>query len=261
MSNIKRYIQNFMKYKDLLKQLVIRDIKVKYKRSILGILWSLLNPLMIMIVMTIVFSELFRFEIENFAAYLISGQVIFNFFTESTSLAMASIYNEGQLIKKVYIPKYIFPMSKVLFSFVNFIFSLIAITIVCIVTGVKVKFTVVFALLSMIYILGFSIGIGLILSSIAVFFRDIVHLYGVMITAWMYLTPIFYPIDIVPQKYVILVYINPLYYFVTHFREALIYGNIPSLQLNLICIEYMILSLLIGLYLFYKKQDSFILYI
>lgn len=261
MGDIKRYVLNFIKYKELLKQLVIRDVKVKYKRSILGIIWSLLNPLMIMIVMTIVFSELFRFEIKNFAAYLISGQIVFNFFAESTSLAMSSIYSEGQLIKKVYIPKYIFPMSKVLFSFVNFMFSLIAIIIVCIVTGVKIKFTVIFGLLSMIYILGFSIGIGLILSSIAVFFRDVVHLYGVMITAWMYLTPIFYPIDIVPQKYIFLVYINPLYYFVTHFRETLLYGEVPSLLLNLICIQYVIISLIIGLYVFYKKQDSFILYI
>ena len=125
---MEKYIHNLMKYRHLISELVMRDIKVKYKKSILGLLWTLLNPLLTMIVLTIVFSNLFRFDIENYPVYLITGQVMFNFFSEATNLAMMSINDNAQLIKKVYIPKYIFPISKCLSSFVNLIFSLIEVS-------------------------------------------------------------------------------------------------------------------------------------
>lgn len=261
MINIKNRISNLFKYRYLLQQLVMKDLKVKYKRSVLGIAWSLLNPLLTMLVLTIVFKELFRFNIENFSAYLISGLVMFNFFSESTSLAISSIYTGGQLIKKVYVPKYIFPLSKILYSFINLLISFVAVIIVCIVTGVDIHLSIIFTFLSMIYLLVFSIGIGLILSSFTVFFRDFEHIYGVLITIWMYSTPIIYPVDIVPDKYLFILYGNPLYYYVTHFREALLYGSIPPWELNYVCIVYSVVTLLIGIYIFNKKQDKFILYI
>ena len=260
-NHIKKYLMNFMKYRDLLKLLVIKDIKIKYKRSILGILWSVLNPLLTMIIITLVFQELFKFNIEIFAAYVISGQVLFTFFSEATSLAMSSIYSSCQIIKKVYIPKYIFPVSKVLFSLVNMCLAFLAVLIVSILTGVKLEFTVIFSLFSFIYVFFFSLGMGLILCSIVVFFRDIEHIYGILLTAWMYATPIIYPMDIMPDKYMVLMYANPIYYFLTHFRESLLYGHIPPLELNLQCAGYAISTLLFGLYLFKKKQDKFILYI
>ncbi|MDO3680299.1 ABC transporter permease [Paenibacillus ehimensis] len=261
MTSLKNHLINFFKYKDLLKLLVMKDLKIKYKRSILGIIWSLLNPLLTMIILTLVFKELFRFNIENFAAYVISGQVLFTFFSESTSLAMSSIYSSGQIIKKVYIPKYIFPISKVLYSLVNMMFSFLAVIIVCIITDVSIKPTLIFSLLSIFYMMVFSIGVGLILSSVVVFFRDIEHIYGVLLTAWMYATPIIYPMDIMPNKFLFLLYSNPLYYFIAHFREGLLYGHIPSWELNFQCLNYSIITLLVGLYLFYKRQDKFILYV
>lgn len=256
-----QHIKNFLKYKHLLKELVVRDIKVKYKRSVLGILWSVLNPLLTMIVITIVFSNLFRFEIENFPMYLITGQVLFNFFAESTNMAMISIYTNSQLIRKVYVPKYIFPLSKLLSTFVNLLFSLVAIIIVAIITKVKFKISIFFIIFSLIYLLLFSFGISLILSTITVFFRDVEHLYGVLLTAWMYLSAIFYPIDIIPEKYMIFFDYNPLYHIITHFRLALFYGEIPSFELNILCLKESLLLLIIGLIVFYKKQDKFILYI
>lgn len=258
---IKKYANNFTKYKWLLYELVIRDIKVKYKRSVLGLLWSLLNPLFMMIVITIVFSNIFRFDIKNFPIYLLAGQIIFGFMSESTSMAMNSIISSGQLIKKVYIPKYIFPLSTVLSSFVNLLFSLIAVLIVMVVTHVKVTFILLLFPVSLIYILIFSIGLGLILATYAVFFRDIVHLYGVFITAWNYFTPLFYPISIIPKKYLILIKLNPMYYYIEHFREIVLYARVPSLKLNLICIASSMIVLVLGLIVFYKNQNKFILYI
>lgn len=258
---IQKYLNNFSKYKWLLYELVMRDIKVKYKRSVLGLLWSLLNPLFMMIVMTIVFSHIFRFDIENFPIYLLCGQIIFGFMSEGTSMAMGSIIGSGQLIKKVYIPKYIFPLSRILSSFVNLIFSLIAVVIVMIATHVKLTFVLLLFPISLIYILTFSIGLGLILATYAVFFRDIVHLYGVFITAWSYITPLFYPISIIPKNYLILIKLNPMYYYIEHFREIVLYARVPSLKLNLICIASSMIMLILGLVVFYRNQDKFILYI
>lgn len=255
------YMQNFMKYRHLLKELVIRDIKVKYKRSILGLLWTLLNPLFTMVVLSIVFSNIFKNDIENFPVYLIIGQVMFTFFSESTNMAMESIIGNAQLIKKVYIPKYIFPISKVLSTFVNLLFALIAVMIVVIVMNIKLTIAALFSPLALIYILIFSTGVGLILASINVYFRDMRHLYGVVLTAWMYLTPIFYPMNIIPKDYIGIVQANPLVYMIEYFRECILYGNIPSISLNLTCLSTGIVTLIIGLFVFYKSQDRFILYI
>jgi ABC-2 type transport system permease protein len=258
---VDRYIKNFMKYKGLLYELVMRDIKIKYRRSFLGILWSLLNPLLMMIVITIVFSNLFKFKIQNFAVYLLTGQIIFTFFSEATSTAMSSILSNGSLIKKIYIPKYIFPVSRGLSSFVNLLFSLIAIVIMLIVTKQKISWTIILFPIPLIYLLIFAIGIGLILSAFAVFFRDLLHLYGVMLIVWNYMTPIIYPEDIVPLKYKFIFIVNPLYYIIKYFREVVLYAQIPSLKLNIICLGISLFTLLIGMIVFYRKQDEFILYI
>lgn len=258
---MKKYIQNLMKYRHLISELVIRDIKVKYKKSILGVLWTLLNPLLTMVVLTIVFSNLFRFDIENFPVYLITGQVMFNFFSEATNMSMMSINDNAQLIKKVYIPKYIFPISKVLSSFVNLIFSLAAVLLIVIFMKIPIRISSIFSLLSLGYILLFTAGIGLILVSLNVFFRDIQHLYGVLLTAWMYLTPIFYPVNIIPDQFKWLVAANPLFYMIQHFRATILYGVVPNIELNFICFMNAMGAFLIGLFVFYKAQDKFILHI
>lgn len=255
------YIKNFIKYKHLLKQLVIRDIKVKYKHSILGILWSVLNPLLTMLVISIVFSELFQSSVQNFSVYLISGNIIFSFFSEATSMSMTSIIGGAQLIKKVYIPKYIFPLSRNLSSFVNLLFSLIAVALIMIITKVKISLAILFMPIILILLLIFAIGFSLILSAYAVFFRDIIHFYSVLIMLLMYLTPLFYPEEIIPERYKIFLYLNPLYYFVKSFRLTILYAQMPDLQLVLTCLIIAFATLFIGFFVFYKKQDKFILYV
>lgn len=258
---MQQYIKNFWKYRELLKELVMRDIKVKYRKSILGYIWSILNPLLMMIVISSVFSYMFRFEIENYPVYLITGQTIYNFFAEATNMSMESIINGSSLLKKVYFPRYIFPVSRVLSSFVNLLFSLVAIIIILVFTGTPVTPTVFLFPLPLIYIAIMSIGIGLILAVLATYFRDIIHLYGVFLTALMYGTPIFYPISSLPDNVVRIIQLNPLYHVVNMFRNVILYGEFPTIQDNVICIIFSASALLIGVLVFKKYQHKLVMYV
>lgn len=250
-----------LKYKNLLYELVVRDIKVRYRRSVLGLLWTLLNPILMMFIMTIVFSQLFRFEIENFPIYFFSGNILFSFMTEATTNALHSIVGNASLIKKIYIPKYLFPTSKILSSAVNLFFSYLAMLLVMIITGVDFHVSMFLTPVIMIYVIIFSIGLGLILSTLMVFFRDIAHLYGVVTMAWMYLTPIFYPTNLLTEKSELFLSLNPMYYFIEYMRNITLYNTMPTFSDNLLCLSIGLFTLIIGLFLFYRKQDKFILYI
>lgn len=259
--NDMEYIKNFFKYRGLIEELVGRDLKVKYRRSALGYVWTILSPLMMMIVMSIVFSFFFRYEIENYTVYLLTGQLLFNFYSEATNSAMSSIVSSRSLISKVHIPKYIFPMARVMSAFVNLLFSLVAIVIMLIVTKSQIYPTIFLFPISLFYLFIFTLGIGLILSVLAVFFRDIYHIYSVLVTALMYFTPIFYPTSALPDYAIRLIKLNPLYHIVTMFRACVIYGKFPTLNQNLICMGIGTLFLGTGLLLFKKNQDKFVMFI
>lgn len=260
-NKISPYIKKIYIYRSLLYQLVRRDFLAKYKRSILGILWSLLNPLLTMIVMVVVFSYIFRFDIENFPVYVLSGQLIFNLFNEATTSAMGSVIGNSSLIKKVAVPRYIFPLSKVITALVNMALSLLAFIIVMIVTGETFHVSMLVMFLPIVYTFLFALGVGLFLSAELVFFRDINYLYSLLIFTLGYFTPLFYPISIIPDKYMWLIRLNPLVHYVQCFRDAAIYGVFPSLSQHCICIVIAVASLVIGLYVFYKRQDKFILHL
>jgi len=253
--------QELQKYRWLLELLIERDLKNKYRKSILGYLWSILNPLLMMIILTIVFSTIFRFQIPNYPVYLLSGQLIFTFFSEATSVGMGGILNNGAMIKKVYIPKYIFPLSSVLSSFTTMIFSLVALVIVMIATQTTFHLTLVMVPLVLFYVLIFSIGIGILLSALLVQFRDFTYLWGVFLTALNYLIPIFYPVEILPDWMRSLMVFNPMYDYIQMFREVILYGQWPTIEENLICIGCSLLALVIGGLVFKHKQRDFILYI
>lgn len=253
------YIHNFLAYKELLKELVRRDVKIKYRRSVLGILWSVLSPLGMMIIMTIVFSSVFRANIENFPVYLMCGQVIFNFYNEASNMAMGSILGNASLIKKVYVPKYFFPMSKVCSTGINLLTSFIALTIVVVATGTPLRWTILLVFIPIIYVFVFSMGMGLLLSSVVVTFRDLQHLYSILITGWLYLTPIFYPLDILPGWVRTIVELNPLTNIITILRDMIMYGGVSDPIVHIKCIIFCIIAMIIGTVVFYKQQDSFIL--
>jgi len=254
-------LSRFSQYKPLLHELVLRDVKIKYRRSFLGYLWSLLNPLMMMTIMTVVFSYMFRFDIPNYPLYLICGQTLWTFFSESTSASMYSVIVNGPLIRKVYIPKYIFPFSRVCSSFVTMSFSLVAILIVMVFTGCPLSFTLLLTPVPLALLLTFCIGLGMALSLLAVYFRDITHLYTVLTTAWMYMTPIFYPVDALPEKVAFLIRLNPLYHYITFFRELVLYGNVPGIGMWLSCLGFSAAAFAAGMVIFRKLQNNFILYV
>lgn len=248
-------------YGNLLEELVVRDLKIKYRRSVLGYLWSVLNPLLMMCVLTLVFSTLFRFDIPNYPVYLLSGQLLYNFFSESTSMAMGAILGSASLIKKVYVPKYIFPLSKLISSFITMLFSLVALVVVMVVTGSEFHVTLILFPLVLTYVFVFSLGIGLLVSTLVVFFRDIEHLYGVLLTAFMYLTPVFYPESILPEWIRAIIQYNPMKMFIDVFRDVFMYGQWPTLYEHLICLFFSFSALFIGSMYFKMKQEKFILYI
>jgi ABC-type polysaccharide/polyol phosphate export permease len=253
--------QELHKYRWLLEQLIARDLKKKYRKSILGYLWSVLNPLLMMLIMTIVFSKLFRFQIPNYPVYLLSGQLIFTFFGEATSIGMQGILANGAMIKKVYLPKYIFPFSSVLSSFTTMVFSLVALLIVMIATGTPFHWTIVLVPVALLYTLVFSIGIGILLSALLVFFRDLNYLWGVFLTALNYLTPIFYPVDILPEFARKLIILNPLFDYINFFRKIVLYGQWPTIQEHAVCLGFALVSIILGGWVFKNKQKDFILYI
>ncbi len=254
--------ETFLRYRYLLANLIGRDLKVKYRRSVLGILWSLLNPILLMLVLNAVFSHVFRNNLEHFPLYLISGQTLFAFFTEATNGALMSVVGSSALIKKVYVPKYIFPLEKVLFAFVNMLFSMAAIVLLILMYGVPLSPTMLLFPVPLVTMLMFAAGLGLLLANLCVFFRDIRHLYSVLTTAWMYLTPIFYDIEMLKGSAVYpIVRYNPLTCYITYFRDVFIYGNVPTLEQNLLCFGYGLAALVLGTWAFKRTQDRFILHI
>lgn len=253
------YIQNFIKFQPLLRELVARDIKIKYRRSVLGVLWTLLNPLCMMIVLSIVFSNLFKFDIENFPLYLLSGQVIFNFFSDATTNSMTAIINNAALIKKVYVPKYLFVLSRVFSSFINLMASFTAMIAVMLATRTELHLTVVLSIIPLGLIVFFSLGVGLILSAITVKFRDIMHLYSVFITVLMYLTPVIYPMAMLPPWVKRIVLMNPVTNILMMFRDVMFNNIIPSWESILVGVVETVIVLIVGLKIFYSNQDQFIL--
>lgn len=256
---MKKYIENFLRFKPLLTELVARDIKIKYRRSVLGVLWTLLNPLCMMIILSVVFSNIFKFDVENFPLYVLSGQVIFNFFNDATNSSMTSVLSAASLIKKVYIPKYLFVISRVFSSFINLMASFCALLMVMIATRVELRWHVALSVIPLAMLIGFSLGIGLILAALTVRFRDIMHLYSVFTTGLMYLTPVIYPISILPNAIKFIVMLNPLTNYLLMFRDVMFNGTLPSIEGLVIGLVEMILALAVGLWVFYKKQDEFIL--
>lgn len=253
-----RYINEYKKYKFLLHQLVARDFKSKYKRSILGVLWSLLNPLLLMTVQYIVFSALFRFDIPNYQLYLLIGIVMFNFFSEATGQALVSITGNAGLITKVNVPKYIFPVSKVLSSCINLGFSLIVLVPMILFAGIPITWKYLLLPFGIINMIIFTIGFSLILASVMVFFRDTQFLYGVMIMLWMYLTPIFYPEDIIGSNFQWMLQCNPMYHFIRYTRNLILDNSVPTLRAHIFCLIFAFGTLMIGSYIFRKVKDRFI---
>ena len=260
-SALVKAITAMQKYRFLIKQLVDRDFKAKYKRLVLGVFWSFLNPLLNMAVQYVVFSNLFKFDIPNFPVYLLCGNVIFSYFSESCGMALTSIVGNASLITKVYVPKYIYPLTRILSSLINLLISMIPLIAVALISGLLPTPAYILALYVFVCLALFCLGMGLLLSAAMVFFRDIQFLWGVLTTIWMYLTPIFYPVSILPEGIKGIVEANPLYYYVTFVRTCIMDGVSPEPAMYVQCLLYAIAALVTGAWVFKKNQDKFVLYL
>lgn len=216
---------------------------------------------MMMLIITFVFSSLFRSNITLYPIYYLSGSLIFSFNSEATSNSLNSIIVNSSLIKKIYIPKYILPLAKVVSCLINLLFSYIAMFVVMIAINAPFMATLLLLPIPIIYTFIFSLGLGLLLAAYSTIFRDIIHFYNICIMAWSYITPIFYPEDIVSQNLIWVLKINPLYHFIKYIRCLVLEGIVPDVQANLICLAFSLGMLIIGLYFFKRKQDEFILYL
>lgn len=261
-SKLAQYLSEFWKYRDLLKLLVSKNIKLKYRRSWLGYVWSILNPLLIMIVMSIVFSTMFRRSIENFPVYLFCGQLLFNFMNISTTQAQFSITSNASLLKKTYVPKYMFTLARITSCLVDLIFSLGALVIVILATKARITWYALLFPFVLLQLYVFCIGLGLFLAQANVFFKDTQFIYNAVTTAWMYLSAIFYPLEALPEKIVwIIKYVNPMYYYIGQFRDLIYYGRMPELFSILAGCGAAIVMLGFGIWTFMRSKDRFILYI
>lgn len=249
------------RYEFLLKQLIARDFKIKYKRSALGMAWSILNPLLTMAVQYVVFSTIFKSDIDNFPVYLLCGIVFFNFFNEAVSMGMMSITSNASLIKKVYIPKYVFPVSRILSSMVNLLLSMVPLLLVMIITGTPFRPALILIVYAVACLLGFVMGMGLLLTTAMTFFQDVQFLWGIASMLWMYTTPIFYPETIIPPNLLPLFRMNPMYQYITFVRTCVLEGVSPEPMSYLWCLLSAGIVFLLGVAVFKRYQNEFVQYL
>ena len=258
---MKQAIENFARYRYLLFELVKKGIKIKYRRSYLGLLWTLLEPLLTMIVLTIVFGTLFGNDDPFFSVYILAGRLIYTLFSQSTTGALKSIQANASMIKKVYVPKYMYPLSSILYNYVIFLLSLIVLVVVAGVRGVKPTWHILEGITTLCILLLLSFGVGMILATIGVFFRDMEYLWNVGLMLIMYACAIFYyPEKIMNSGFSWILRYNPLYCLIENFRNA-VFGNPMNIKAEMYALVFSFVTVIIGVLVFRKKQDNFILHL
>jgi len=245
-----------MSHRDLIFQLVLRDILTRYKRSFLGVAWTMLSPLGIMLVMSFVFENIFG-AAKGYPAFLLCGLMFWNFFSQSTTAAMSSLVWGGGLLQRIYIPRASFGISAIGSGLVNLLLSFIALVIVMAVVGVPIRITALFLPVSLLLMACFTLGLGLAISALAIYFPDVAEMYQIILMAWMYLTPIIYPETTIPAKYQVILHLNPLYYLVKVWRLPLYDGLWPTWGEIWPAAAIAIGMLLVGWFFFTSKSDEF----
>lgn len=256
----KEAILRLKKHQFLFEELVKRDFKKKYKRTVLGMLWSVLSPLFQLLVMSIVFTKLFGRGMEHYTIYLFSGNLLFAFFKESTTSGMHSLMQNANIIKKINLPKYIFLLSKEVSSCINFGLTLIIYFLFVVIDGVPITWRFLMLLYPIVFMLLFNIGFGFILSAMFVLFKDIQYLYDVFTLMLMYLSAVFYTTDVFSPVMQKLFYCNPIYCYITYFRNIVLYQTIPSIALHILCAVYAVAALAIGCIVYKKLNYKFVYY-
>ena len=258
---IKRFIEKVKRHQFLFEELVKRDFKSKYKRTTLGIAWSMLAPLMQLGVMALVFTKFFGRNTPHYLIYLFSGNLIFTYFNEATNQGMTALEMNAHIFSKINVPKYLFLLSKNVSSLINFLLTLVIYLIFVIADGIGLHWNFLTLIYPIVCLMAFNIGIGLVLSALHVFFKDISYLYGILTTLLMYMSVIFYTLDVFSPTVQKLFYLNPVYNYIHYFRSVVIYGEIPSLWHHLLCLGYAAAAMLAGMGMYKKYNYRFLYYI
>lgn len=254
-------ITKLRQHEFLFEELVKRDFKKKYKRTILGMGWSILSPLVTMMIMNFVFGRVFGRGIPHFAVYLLCGNLLFSYFKEATSGGMQALVGNASIFTKVNVPKYIFLLSKNVSSFINFMLTMVILLLFVAVDGVSFHWGFVSLLYPMFCLILFNLGIGMILSAYYVFFRDISYLYDLFTLLLMYLSAIFYKITIVPEPYRFVFYLNPVWVYINYFREVILEGRIPGLEYHMLALFYAVSAIAIGALIYKRNNHKFLYYV
>lgn len=258
---LKESLLRFKKNSFLFQQLVKRDFEHKYKRTSLGVLWSVLSPLLTLLVMRIVFTDFFGRDTPHYTIYLFSGNIVFSYFREATNNGMTSLMNNAGVIEKINVPKYLFVLSRNVQAFVNFLLTVLVYFLFCVIDHIDFTWNMLVLVYPIICLLLLNIGVGLILSAVYIFFRDMTYLYGVFLTLLNYMSVIFYTIDRYSPRVQRMFLLNPVYVIIKYFRIVVIDGHLPSLQYNLLALGYSLFFVLVGLFMYKKYNHQFIYYL
>lgn len=258
---LKKYIEYIDRNRFLFEELVKRDFKKKYKRTVLGLLWSVLSPLVMLSVMSFVFSQFFGRNIEYYVLYILAGQIVFAYFAESTNTGMVALLNNANIFSKINLPKYLFVFSRNITALINFCLILALFFCFVFAYGIKPNIIMFLSLYPIICLIIFNYGISLILSALYIFYRDMQYLYSLLLQVIMYGSAIFYNIDILSSNYQVAFYLNPLYIYITFIREVVIYNRTPDVLFFQLSALYAIISFMAGMYMYKKNNYKFIYYI
>ena len=250
-------IKEIIKYKELLQNLTVKELKLRYKNSALGFFWSILNPLMMMVVYTFAFKYVLRITTENYAVVLLAGLLPWTFFQASISSATVSIVSNGNLVKKVYFPREIIPMSMIFSNFINFLITFIVLFGAVIISRIHIGLPILLLPVVLILLLAITVGLGLILSAYNVPYRDVSHFVEIIFLAWLYLTPVVYSLDLVPEAFRGIILLNPMALVVESIRACVIYSSVPDMKYLLGMLIYAVLLLAIGFRVFSKIEKGF----
>ena len=251
-------LQAIVKYRNLVVQFTRRDILTRYKRSVLGVGWTMLNPLGTMLILTIVFSRAFGQSQPGYAVYVLSGLIAWNFFAQSTNAAIVHLVWGGSLLRRIYIPRSVFAVSAIGTALVNIALSLVPLIIVMLIVKVPITWTFLFVPIPVLFLAMFSLGLGLFISTVAIYYSDVAEMYAILLTAWMYLSPVIYTPETLPEVYQLwIVRLNPMYHLINLFRAPIYLGEIPGMRDILICALISIITLFVGWMAFTNKADEF----
>jgi len=254
-------IREVRQNRELIWALALKELRVRYKRSVLGFLWALLNPLLMMVILTVVFSHIMRLPVQSYAVFLLSALLPWTFFSQALSYAVESVVGNGALLQKVRVDKSVFPIAAVTSNILNLFFSLVPMVVILVALRFPLHWTWLFLPVPMISLFLFTLGCGFLCATMNVFYRDVSHVVQIILQAWFYLSPVLYSLDFLPHRFRGVFRLNPMLYLLNEFRMVIYYGQMPALGSIAACLAIGMFFLAAGYALFHRYESSFAYYV